>query len=565
MKHNNVKIMPLGGQAEVGKSMYSIEVNGKIFIIDAGYRFPDLDKLGVDIIIPSFDYLIERKKDIVAIIITHGHNDVMAALPYLLNAIQGVPVYAPNLTADLIEMMIDHYQRHQKKNLHMELIRVKRDESIKIAGIPVEFFPETHSIPGSVGVAIWTPDGYVVYGGEFIIDFGSPEGFRCNIQKMMEIGKKGVLALMVESSGASNPGYTSPNHKLTNKIESMFEDASGRIIISSYAQNVFRTKEIVELTKKYHRQIVFYGRDKYDQTNSIIRLEKTTREPVITVPSKYLGKKENVGIPAKDSNYVILLSGAPNTIYNDICAILDGGDELLKIREGDTFIVASPVLPGTEKIANKAQNDLFRTPADVHILKNKELPSMHASIEDIKVFIQLFDPKYYVPIKGEYRRFVANAHIANEMGIDNDHIVILDNGEKCTFENGQLDENREVIEIEDVMIDGIGVGDVGEKVIDDRIQLSNDGIVVVGVTIDSRTKEIIAQTDCQTRGFVYLKDSGYVIKEIINICEGVVSKLKDDPQMDVQDIRNEMKELSMRYIMKETGKKPVFIGVVVEI
>lgn len=241
------------------------------------------------------------------------------------------------------------------------------------------------------------------------------------------------------------------------------------------------------------------------------------------------------------------------------------GDELLKIREGDTFIVASPVLPGTEKIANKAQNDLFRTPADVHILKNKELPSMHASIEDIKVFIQLFNPKYYVPIKGEYRRFVANAHIANEMGIDNDHIVILDNGEKCTFENGQLDENREVIEIEDVMIDGIGVGDVGEKVIDDRIQLSNDGIVVVGVTIDSRTKEIIAQTDCQTRGFVYLKDSGYVIKEIINICEGVVSKLKDDPQMDVQDIRNEMKELSMRYIMKETGKKPVFIGVVVEI
>lgn len=151
------------------------------------------------------------------------------------------------------------------------------------------------------------------------------------------------------------------------------------------------------------------------------------------------------------------------------------------------------------------------------------------------------------------------------MGIDNDHIVILDNGEKCAFENGQLDENREVIEIEDVMIDGIGVGDVGEKVIDDRIQLSNDGIVVVGVTIDSRTKEIIAQTDCQTRGFVYLKDSGYVIKEIINICEGVVSKLKDDPQMDVQDIRNEMKELSMRYIMKETGKKPVFIGVVVEI
>ena len=202
-------------------------------------------------------------------------------------------------------------------------------------------------------MALWTDQGYIVYSGEFIIDFGAPEGFRCDIQKMMEIGKKGVLALLVESSSSKHEGYTSPNHKLTNKIDHIFEDSNERIIISSYAQNVFRTKEIIELTKKYKRQIVFYGRDKYDNTNSLLRLGQKSKEPIIDVPNRLLGKKENIGKPQYDSNYVILLSGSPRRIYHDICDIIDGGDDLLKLRKGDTFIVASPVLPGTEKIANK--------------------------------------------------------------------------------------------------------------------------------------------------------------------------------------------------------------------
>ena len=244
MKNDIVKFIPIGGQAEMGKSMYCIEINEKIFIIDSGFRFPDSDKLGVDVIIPSFTYLEERLEKVVAIIITHAHDDAMAALPYLLQTVN-VPVYAPNLTADLIEQMIERYERHNRVHLNLELKRVKRNASLDIVGIPVEFFPVTHSIPGSVGVALWTQNGYIVYGGEFIIDFGAPEGFRCDIQKMMEIGKKGVLALLVESSGSKHEGYTSPNHKLTNKIDRIFEDSNERIIISSYAQNVFRTKEII--------------------------------------------------------------------------------------------------------------------------------------------------------------------------------------------------------------------------------------------------------------------------------------------------------------------------------
>ena len=488
----------------------------------------------------------------------------MAALPYLLQTVN-VPVYAPNLTADLIEQMIERYEKQNRIKLKLDLRRVKRNASIDIAGVPIEFFPVTHSIPGSVGVALWTAQGYIVYSGEFIIDFGAPEGFRCDIQKMMEIGKKGVLLLLVESSSSKHEGYTSPNHKLTSRIDHIFEDSNERIIISSYAQNVFRTKEIVELTKKYKRQIVFYGRDQYDNTNTMLRLGQKSKKPIIDVPQHMLGKKEYIGNPQYDSNYVILLSGSPRRIYHDICDIIDGGDDLLKLRKGDTFIVASPVLPGTEKIANKAHNGLYKTDAHVYLLKNKDLFSMHASEEDIKVIIQIFNPKYYIPIKGEYQHFISNMQIAYEMGIDKNHVIIVDNGERISFENGEFVPARDFFEIEDVMIDGIGIGDVGEKVIDDRIQLANDGVVIVGLTISRETKDIIAQTDCQTRGFVYLKDSEYVIKHVIEICENVVGKLKDDPELEIADIRAMMKDQSMRYIVKETGKKPVFIGVVVEI
>jgi len=564
MKKDIVKFIPIGGQAEMGKSMYCVEINNKIFIIDSGFRFPDSDKLGVDIIIPSFTYLEERLDQITAIIITHGHDDAMAALPYLLQTVNA-PVYAPNLTADLIEQMISRHERHNHVKLNLDLRRVKRNASIDIDGIPVEFFPVTHSIPGSVGVALWTSHGYIVYSGEFIIDFGAPEGFKCDIQKMMEIGKKGVLALLVESSSSRHEGYTSPNHKLTNKIDHVFEDSNERIIISSYAQNVFRTKEIIELTKKYHRQIVFYGRDKYDNTNSLLRIGKQNEESIIDVPKNILGKKEYIGKPQYDSNYVILLSGSPRRIYHDICDIIDGGDDLLKLRKGDTFIVASPVLPGTEKIANKAHNGLYKTDAHIHLLKNKDLFSMHASEEDIKVIIQIFKPKYYIPMKGEYQHFIFNMNIAIDMGIDKDNIVILDNGERITFTNGDLENARDTFDIEDVMIDGIGIGDVGEKVIDDRIQLANDGVVIVGLTISRETKDIIGQTDCQTRGFVYLKDSEYIIKHVIDLCEGVIHKWKEQPELEIAEIRSMMKDQSMKYIVKETGKKPVFIGVVIEI
>ena len=237
---------------------------------------------------------------------------------------------------------------------------------------------------------------------------------------------------------------------------------------------------------------------------------------------------------------------------------------MLKINEKDTFIVVSPVVPGTEKIATKAQNELYKTDAKIHIFKNKDLSSMHASIEDLKVMLQIFHPKYYIPIRGEYQHFIANAAVATESGIPEENVILIDNGEEITFEQGVLQHARNYYEIDDVMIDGIGVGDVGMKVIDDRIQLSNDGVVIIGMTINDK-REIVANTDVQTRGFVYLKDSEHVVKGILKIAEDTMMDNQTNTEVDVADIRQTIKDKTYKYIMKQTGKKPVILPIVIEI
>ena len=564
MNKSVVKLTPIGGQAENGKSMYCLEIDDQWFIIDAGYRFPEVDKLGVDVIIPNFDYLKENKDKIKAIFITHGHDDVMGALPYLLQEVN-VPIYTTDLTADLIDQLLQRYMRHSHVSYKYKIKRVNMNATIKVAGVTVEFFPITHSIPGSVGLAFLTPNGYVVYSSEFIIDFGAPERFRCNIQKMMEIGKKGVLALLCESSYSKNDGYTSPKHKLTDKIESIFEDATGRIIISSYAQNAFRTQEIAQLAKKYNRKICFYGRDKYDNTNTIMRIARHTKRPILDIHPSYIADSKAISDKKNMDKLVVLLSGSPRRIYHDILEIIDGGDEKLKLQESDTFIVASPVLPGTEKIANRAINELYKTDTQIHVLKNKELQSMHASEEDIKVLIQILNPKYFIPIKGEYQHFVAVSDVAKKMSIKDDYIIIVDNGEIITFNDGKLQDYRDSITIEDVMIDGLGIGDVGVKVIDDRNQLQNDGVVIIGMTIDGKTKEIVANTDVQTRGFIYLKDSENIVRAIIEMAEKELEAYKKDDNGDIRDVRQTIKDKANRYIIKETGKRPVILPVIIEL
>ena len=289
------------------------------------------------------------------------------------------------------------------------------------------------------------------------------------------------------------------------------------------------------------------------------------KKAVINIPKEIVAFSTDIGKKKIDDNLVVLLSGTPQRIYHDINDIIDGGDEYLKLNENDTFIVASPVVPGTEKIANRAINELYKTDSNIYVLKNKELTSMHASQEDVKVIIQIFNPTYFIPIKGEYQHFISNMEVAMSMHVLQENIPIIDNGEILTLKNGVLEDYRDTIEVEDVMIDGIGVGDVGDKVIDDRIQLSNDGVVIIGVTIDSKKREIIANTDVQSRGFVYLKDSEHIIKGIIDIAEKCVAQMKGDYTLEAIEVRQEIKDKASKYITKETGKRPVILPIIIEV
>ncbi|MGN1182746.1 MAG: MBL fold metallo-hydrolase RNA specificity domain-containing protein, partial [Faecalibacillus sp.] len=327
----------------------------------------------------------------------------------------------------------------------------------------------------------------------------------------------------------------------------------------------FRTQEILQLTEKYNRKIVFYGRDKYDNTNTMLRIAKNKKRPILKINECNIAKKEEITKPNKANQLVVLLSGSPRRIYHDILDIIGGGDEYLKLQENDTFIVGSPVLPGTEKIANRAINELYKTDTQIYVIKNKELSSMHASQEDIKVMMQILKPKYFIPIKGEYQHLIASSDLAQEMAIPDDHIAIIDNGETITFKNGVLLDYRDTVEIEDVMIDGLGIGDVGAKVIDDRNQLQKDGVVIIGMTIDSQTKEVIANTDVQTRGFIYLKDSENIIKGIMNITEEGLKEYQLNPSLDVIEVRQGIKDKTNKFIYKETGKRPVILPVIIEL
>ena len=558
--NNIIKFLPIGGQAELGKNMTIFTINDEKFIIDAGYRIPESEKLGVDTIIPSFEYIIERQDEFKGIFISHGHNDCMAAISYLLKEVD-LPIYTSSLTADLIEEIVGHYNRKSNNNIKPRINRIHRNDSIKVGSVNIKVFPLTHSIPGAIGFAFETPYGYLVHLGEYMIDFGAPDYFRTDVQSLMEIGNKGVLALFAESTYAIKTGYTAPYHKIYDLLKPIFEEASGRIIIASYAQNIFRMKEIIEICRHYNRKLVIYDRNKYDTTNILLRSLNKGKYQEILNSDNVIVDNDAIG---KDHQLVILLTADPTRLYRDINNIIQGEDEILAFDPSDTFVMTCASVPGTEKIAAKVIDELYKTEAKIINFKNNNILSMHASQEDLKVALQIFKPKYYFPIRGEFQHFIANEEIALEMGIPPENIIVADNGEEITFRDGELIPNRTLYEIEDVMIDGIGIGDVGDKVIDDRIQLSKDGVVVIGITVND-DREIVTYTDVQTRGFVYLKDSEHVVKEIIRLSEETIHEFRHDYSVDNNDIRLYIRDRVSRYIFKATGKKPVVLPVIIEL
>lgn len=549
---DKVRIFALGGLDEDGKNMYVVEVNEAIFIIEAGLKYPDIDQLGVEFIIPDFSYLIKNKDRIQGIFITHAHDDVVAALPYLLKQIN-VPVYTGTLTANIIH---ESLKKEGVKNAKIH--RMKRASKQIIGGVKIRTFPMTHAFPDNFGLAIYTDQGYIVYTGEFIVDYDMLQNeFLCDLNELSDIGKKGVLCLLCESQYADKSGHTAPKHRVTSLIEPVFEENKGRILVSSYSQSLFRIIEIIELAKKYNRKIFFHDKDMRDMLKILEEMK------YYRVPKELQVSEKNFSDEMED--VVVLLTGSGKNLFRTMSNIANHEDKFVSFRTSDAIIVASPIVSGTENDANAMENEIYKEGGKIFTLDGKTVLSMHPSSEDLKMMLYLFKPKYYIPVKGEYRHLYVNANLATKMGFSPDRILILDNGQIAEFENRSLTTVGTRLELEDTMIDGKENWDVTGVVLKDREVLSTDGVMVIGVGVSFKTKEVINGPDVQTRGLIYLKDADYIIKEVGNIMETCIQNAVKEKRYENLQVRAEAREKISKYLVKETGKHPMILPVILEI
>lgn len=545
--------MALGGLDEDGKNMYLVEIDGDIFIVDCGLKYPsETEQLGIEYIIPDFTYLKEHKSRIKAIFISHGHDDVMFAFGHLIGEID-VEVYASALTAKLLYEELD---KHHIKNKHINII--KRHDVIKIGNHTIRTFPVMQSIADGVGFAFETEYGSIVYTSEFIFDYDFlNNAFSMDINTLSEIGKNKVLCLLSESTGSSRSGYTAPKHRITEHIEHFFELNDQRLIITLYRQNLFRIMEILELASKYKKKVFFYDKEH-------VKLLKIVEE------LGYYSIPKNVLVSAKEFNndmkdVVCIVSGSGNQVFKLMNNIAIGEDNKLELRENDMIVIASPVVAGTENEATAMENDLYKAGVRIIKLNAKEILSMHASIEDLKMMLFLTSPRYYLPIKGQYADLVNNADIAVQMGFTPDKIIILDNGQFATFENGRLSSTSDIIELNDTAIDSSNMKDVSGMVLKDRESLSTDGAIIAGVVLDFNTKKVIGGPDVQSRGVIYLKDADDILNEIGNILISTIEENVAKGTYDNMAVRAEVREKVSKFVLRGTGKKPMILPAIVEI
>ena len=549
---SKIRIFALGGLDEDGKNMYIVENGNDIFAIECGMKYPGADKLGIEMIIPDFEYLKENADRVKGVFITHGHDDVIGALANLLKVVK-VPVYMAPLTAKLFE------RRAKKEGLKdYEIHRVRRNGQFKIGQTEIRTFGTTQSIADGFGVAIRTEDGYVVYTSEFIVDYDTKtDAFKFDMTDIMEIGRRGVLALLSESVGATREGHSAPQHRITKIIEPYFEDAKGRIIVTTYSQNLYRVIELVELANRFNRKIMIYD----DELRSL--MQDMANLGYYRIPAGLDIAPQN--FDNNLDNTLILVAGNGKTIFKKMHNIATHEDNVIQLRPSDTVIIASPAVPGTEREESSMEDDLYKETPNVFAVDAKRAFSMHASIEDLKMMLFLLNPQYYIPVKGEYRQLISNANIALDMGYPANNIIVLDNGQIATIEDGTVARKFDSIDVDDVFVNGNENLDAGGMVLKDREVLSTDGAIIVGVVVNHVTKQIIGGPDVQSRGVLYLKDADYIIKEIGKIMENVINTSAEAGTYDNMNCRAEARDKISRYVMKETGKKPMILPAIVEI
>ena len=547
---SKIKIFALGGLNENGKNMYVVNVDENIFVFDAGLKYPNANMLGVDYIIPKFDYLIANKKKIRGIFLSHAHDGNIGAMPDIMKEMPDVPVYATKFTMTVLKMELEKYNIEATN-----LKEIRPHSKLDIAGFSMFPITVTHSIPETVAFVLYTNDGAIVYATDFVFDSTMLGAYKTDIGKLAYVGKQGVLCLMAESSYAYREGHTSPKHRISKEVWDLLNQTEDRIIISIFPEHVYRIQEIFDEVAKSKRKLVLMGR-------KLQRLGNYAKEcNYLHYDDSMIGDLSNIN----DKDVVILTSDDKEKSFASLEKIISRYDKYITLREGDTVFIAEPVYPGNEKKVAKIMDDLSRLDVNVVTLPFKSHVLHHPSSEDLMQMINLMNPKYYFPIKGEYRYQYMNASVAEQAGLDKDRVLLKLNGDVINFVNGKLVSKPEHITADEVLIDGNSSDDIGNLVLKDRELLSKNGIVIVSATIDRKTKKIIADPQILTRGFIYVKDNLDIVNKTEAISKEVIEECINGRKVDFTGIKVKIRERLSAYFNEETGSVPMIITVILEI
>jgi len=554
-----VKVFALGGLDENGRDCYIVEINNDIFVLDCGTCLPDKTIPGVDYIIPNPDYLIQNKNRIKGYFISHGHDESMSGLKYFYKKAPA-PVYCSKETYGLLIGQAEARKIHLDVDIHI----VQPSDIFQVAGREVRFFQTCHNAANSSGIAIYTDQGYVVYSSDFIIDFSNQDkGYYFDLKALEDLSDKPTLLLMSESKTATKPGYCSPKHRVSKLIEKEFKESKKRIIITCFWQNLFRIEEIMELCRKNNKKVFFYN----DFTRTAMNIGAHALQNLLH--NVEVVDKENL-LRVREQDLVILLLGIDEDLYEEIGLLAKhmNEDKRISLNPNDLFINAGIPRPTLETLCTRSMDLVYRTGCDVLWLKKDALTSMHAKEDDLKFFLTVLKPKYYLPVRGNFINMMANAKLALNMniGLNHSNIFIMDNGMQLVFDGVSrprlIPNEVNQINIHPILIDGTGQSHLGSQVVNDRLLLSQDGVVVIAASISLKEKKVIAGPDCQMRGFVFIKEAEPLLKSLSTIFIDEINTEFQKETFDLEELKQNVSERAKRFIKRENGREPYIMPIV---
>jgi ribonuclease J len=546
----SVRLIPLGGLGEIGKNMMAVETDQDILVIDAGLMFPDEDMLGIDLVIPDISYLLENRERVRGVVLTHGHEDHIGALPYLLKQLN-VPVYGTRLTLGLARCKFEEHGMTRSVTTHC----VKAGDSIRLGHFLIETIHVNHSIADVIALAIHTPAGVIIHTADFKFDHTPVDGQVSDFRKFAELGEKGVLALLSDSTNVEREGYTPSERELAKTFEELFLGAQGRILVASFASNVHRVQQIIDAAFHHNRKVALAGR-------SMINVATIANElGYLKIPDGILVELDDIDRYAANQ-IAIITTGSQGEPMSALTRMATAEHKKVAIVPGDTVIISASAIPGNEKMVARTINHLFKQGArviyesasDIHV-------SGHASQEELKLMINLTKPKFFMPVHGEYRHLVQHAQLAVELGIDPENVIIAEIGEVVEITPARIRVAGKV-SAGQIFVDGLGVGDVGNIVLRDRRQLSQDGILIVVVTIDKAEGKIVAGPDIVSRGFVYVRESEELMEEARKKVREALEKMEFS---DWSSIKNQIREILGKHLYGRMKRRPMILPIIMEV